>query len=327
MNETEKTTPWWATLVAAIVASILSVTATVIFMRGGVSIPTGTAAAVPSSSIVTDTLSYIPHILLLFGVLADMFTYEGVYSIPSLIGLLSIPVNFAFQYFWKGIDTIMTTANTMATTPASSSAPKPSAPPSSTVPKTIPTPVRSAVGGGQNRFIGYTGCEVQGFGGLNSDFAPQTLVVTATIFSYYIFDLLNNRGTTSAVGSIVIGLVVFLGQAFAIDFECFKKGRLSSMIRAAAEGMFNGGVAYSVVQSYYPNRLPSSVISGLKSANPKDLSTGADGKLYDSSGRRFVMMDGQAVPDTCGAGSNGSSSDGTSTGGAGTAASSSSCRS
>ena len=30
------------------------------------------------ASLVGDTITYIPHILLLFGVLADMFTYEGV---------------------------------------------------------------------------------------------------------------------------------------------------------------------------------------------------------------------------------------------------------
>lgn len=303
MNETEKTTPWWATLVAAIVASILSVTATIIFMRSGASV---SAPTMPSSSVITDTLSYIPHILLLFGVLADMFTYEGVYSIPSLIGIISIFINFAFKYFWQGVDTIIETTRTLTTTPEA--------------PAVVETnPFR----GGADKFVGYTGCEVQGLGKLNSPYAPQTLVVTATIFSYYIFDLLNNRGATSATASIVIGLIVFLGQGFAIG-SCNEMSMMASMIRSAAEGMFIGGVSYSVVQNYYPNRLPSSVISSLKSANPNDLTTGGDGKLYDSSGQRYVMMGGQAVPDTCGAGSS-TSSDGTSTGGTGTAASSSSC--
>lgn len=318
MSENEKTTPWWATLVAAIMSAILSVTAYIILSKPGSTISTPGLPAMPSTGVLTDTISYIPHILLLFGVLADMFTYEGVYSIPSLIGLLSIPVNFAFQFFWRGVDTIMTIGSSMAKGKPSDA--------SGTPTSSSPEPTAPITGGGKY-FNDYNGCAVQGFEKLSSKYSPQTLVVTATIFSYYIFDLLNNRGTMSAIGSIVVGLVVFIAQGFVIGSCNEGMGTIASLIRSGAEGMFIGGVSYSVVQTYYPNRLPSSVISSLKSANPADLSTGADGKLYDSSGKRFVMMDGQAVPDTCGAGSssNGTTSDGTSTGGAGTAASSSSC--
>jgi len=303
MNESVKTTPWWSTLVAAAVASILTFTVVKLLpATGGVTL----TAPTMTSSVLTDTLSYIPHILILFGVLADMFTYEGVYSIPSLIAIISIPVNYAFTYFWKGIETIRNVTSLGA--------------------ETKPAETNPIKGGAADKFIGYTGCEVQGIGFMNSDYAPQTLVVTATIFSYYIFDLLNNRGTTSAIASIVIGLVVFLGQTFAIGVCTPGVSSIFSALRAAAEGMFIGGVSYSVVQTYYPNRLPSAVISSLKSANPNDLSTGADGKLYDSDNRPYVMIDGQAVPDTCNAGSGSStSSDGTSTGGGGTAAASSSC--
>ena len=46
-----------------------------------------------------------------------------------------------------------------------------------------PNPMRA--GGRPGDFSGnYDGCEVQGFSGLRSKYAPQTLVVTASIFSY-----------------------------------------------------------------------------------------------------------------------------------------------
>jgi len=80
-------TPWWTNLVAVLVTMVVTAYATYRFLvtpalpSASVSPPSGIA------SFFKDTITYIPHILLLFGVLADMLTYQGVYSIPSFIGL------------------------------------------------------------------------------------------------------------------------------------------------------------------------------------------------------------------------------------------------
>jgi uncharacterized membrane protein len=94
--------PWWAVLISAFVFSIAGIMIGIYIFKSGVSVPG--AKPITGSSIVLDTVSYMPHILLLFGVLADMFTLDGVWSIPSLIGILSIFANYVFQYFWKGIE-------------------------------------------------------------------------------------------------------------------------------------------------------------------------------------------------------------------------------
>lgn len=302
MKESEKSAPWWATLIAIAVTAIVSVIGTVWALKGGPTVPTGTPIA---TSVVMDTLTYIPHILLLFGVLADMFTYEGVYSIPSLIGLLSIPVNYVFKFVWAGLNTIMDMGSDLV---ATSSAPPP-------------------MKGGSDRpgedkyFVGYNGCYVQGFKGLASEYSPQTLVVSATILCYYIFDLIKNRGWIAAAASIAVGGALFVGQAFAVG-TCNNVGIVKGMLAALAEGAFVGGVGFSVVDTYYPNRLPSSVVSPFKTPNQRELTTGADGKLYDADGKKYTMVDGVPVLDTCGVGSGSKDSTGTTSGGP---ASSSSC--
>lgn len=314
MNETQKTAPWWATLLAILLTAAVSVAGTVWALSGR---PLPSAGTPGSSGIITDTLTYVPHILLLFGVLADMFTYEGVYSIPSLVGLISIPISYLFAYVWQGIETVLLKTasfftNNGSTPPASTGAGR----------------MRGGGDGSGNPmkisdkyFEGYNGCYVQGFEGLASSFSPQTLVVSATVLCYYIFDLIKNRGWVNATAAIVLGGILYLGQTFAVG-TCNSISPWKGSVRAFTEGAFVGGVAFSVVDTYYPNKLPSSVISNVKAPNKNQLSTGADGKLYDPDGKRYVMVDGAPVLDTCGGANGGRSTDGTSTGGP---ASSSSC--
>jgi hypothetical protein len=314
MNDSDKTAPWWATLLAILLTAAVSVTGTMWALRGGPSVPTAPSVG---TSIITDTLTYVPHILLLFGVLADMFTYEGVYSIPSLVGLISIPVSYLFAYVWQGIATLLLKTSLFFTSSGSPPAP----------------PMKTGGGDGSGMgpmgapdkyFEGYNGCYVQGFEGLASNFSPQTLVVSATVLCYYIFDLVKNRGWVNATAAIVLGGVLYLGQTYAVG-TCKGISPWKGSIRALAEGAFVGGVAFSAVDIYYPNRLPSAVISNTKTPNKNRLSAGADGKLYDPDGKRYVMVDGAPVLDTCGGANGGTTTDGTSTGGSGTAAASSSC--
>jgi hypothetical protein len=60
--------PWWAVLVTALVFSIVSVIGTVVLMRSW--IDTSGAFNMPSAGgLALDTLVYMPHFILLFGVL------------------------------------------------------------------------------------------------------------------------------------------------------------------------------------------------------------------------------------------------------------------
>lgn len=270
-------TPWWASLLAVLITAVVSVLGTAYALGGlsGVSTP-GVSSA---GGIAVDTITYMPHILLLFGVLADMFTYQGVWSIPSLVGLLSVFLNYFMQYFWKGLGELYSSGE-KAVSPA-------------------PRPVAPTVGGALpgSFFKNYDGCSVQGFEGWRTDFAPQTLVVTATVFSYYIFDLVRNRGWANSAASLMIFGLVFVAQTAILDCGGpYSKYRQALM--ALFEGVVFGGSAYGIVQTYSPTRLPSTTISPFPRKDKSELTMGPDGKMYDSDGYPYVILpNGQAVPD------------------------------
>lgn len=274
-------TPWWASLLAVLITAIVSVAGTVYMMRSGASMPSGTGAG---GSFFIDTLTYMPHIILLFGVLADMFTYDGAWSIPSLVGVISIPANFLMQFFWKGLEGLWEKTQEVA---ARGSA----------------TQVAGAVAPG-DFFRAYDGCSVQGFESLATPFAPQTLVITATVFCYYIFDLIRNRGAVNAAAAIVAFGTVFLGQVGVLYATngggCSPDspyGHFTRALMALFEGVVFGGSAYGIVQTYYPTRLPSSTISPFPRRSRADL-TMRDGKMYDSDNYAWIVLpNGQTVPD------------------------------
>jgi len=294
--------PWWAVLVTAFVFAVVGVLAGVYGALPSAPAPDGMGSI---GSMVVDTVSYIPHILLLFGVLADMFTLDGAWSIPSLIGILSIFANYVFQYFWKGIEelgiTVKKTAERAAATPAT-----PGATPAA-------TPSTGGKSGGAKLFDEYTGCTVQGFKGFRSSYAPQTLVVTATVFAYYCFDLIANRGWVNSIAAILGFVLAYVGQVVVIDLQnpvvttgetrtggCNSDGgsAISGGIRALFEGLLFGGVGYGIVQTYAPTRLPSSTISPFPRKSASDLSPGPDGRMYDADGYPYLVLpNGQAVPD------------------------------
>lgn len=287
-------TPWWAALIAVVVTAFASVIGTVVVIKGGIGGEGG--FSMPSAaSILVDTVTYIPHIILLFGVLADMFTYDGVWSIPSLIGILSIFANYVFKYFWIGLDSLIGAGKrAVGAQPSAAST-------------AAPTTGAKRRGGGKGEYFqNYDGCNVQGFESFGSRFAPQTLVVTATVFSYYIFDLVKNRGWLNAVAAIVVGSLFFVAEAFIIG-NCPPPsdgvvsepiGAFGQMLRALAEGITFGGTSYAIVQTYYPQRLPTSVMSPFPKRSKDELTPGPDGKLYDADGYPWIVMpNGQTFPD------------------------------
>lgn len=304
----ESTVPWWSLLIAI----VLSAVATYLAVGQG-SKPTLGSVSVPSvGSLATDTISYIPHVLLLFGVLADMFTYQGVYSIPSLVGLLSIPLNWVFKYFWIGFfDTTRKLGEILASTPKTGGASTPGTPnfagwapadpPPSLFRRTTGTSTGTDAPKSSSFFKDYDGCTVQGFAWAASPYAPQTLVITATIFWYYILDLILNRGWVNATAAIVSFAIIFLAESAVVGDCAFDGVKINKYVRAlmaASEGLLFGGSAYAVVQAYFPNFLPTSAIYPFPKVNVRDLKKNAAGQYVDGEGRPYIQLpNGQMIPD------------------------------
>lgn len=281
-----KDVPWWGALILAILTSLVSVIATIYYLRGS-------AIAVPGAPpglglIFTDAITFLPHILILFGVFADIFTLQGAYSIPSLIGLLSIPLHYVFQFLWSGVAAFIgDIMKLIATVPAASSTPLFSG--TNTGASVGRTPI---VGGAMSA---WNGCEVYGFQGLQSPYAPQGLVVTATIFWYYLLDLSMNRNPLDTVATALAFPLFFGLQIWQLSScEKFSESVAAKSAIALVEGLIIGGTGYGIIQSSIPDRLPSSVLPTVPRLS--SMTKNSDGSYTDSSGNQYVIgPDGRPI--------------------------------
>ena len=275
-----KDVPWWGALILAVCTAIVSVIGTILFLRGQTTVP---GAPPGFGMLFTDVITFLPHILILFGVLADIFTLQGVYSIPSLVGLASLPVHYIMQFLWSGVSAFLGDVYTLAMT----APPGPAAPPMFTG---VSMPAR---GGAMSA---WAGCEIYGFEGLKSPYAPQGLVVTATIFWYYVVDLLMNRNPLDSIATILAFALFFGLQVMQLKTCDNMVG--STLIKSAialAEGFIIGGTGYGIVQGSAPNRLPSAVLP--QGPSLASLTKNADGSYSDSFGVVYIVgPDGRPIP-------------------------------
>lgn len=267
-----KEVPWWGALILAICVSIVSVVATAYAMRPnapGVTTPRGIGA------LFTDSITFLPHILILFGILADIFTLQGAYSIPSLVGLSSIPINGALQYFWRGIAGLLAGAYTIITS--------------------SPAPAEGQAGGAVE---GWNGCEIKGFEFLSSEYAPQGLVVTATVFWYYLLDLLMNRDPMDSSVTWIAFILFFGLQAMQLkDCSNMAGSFFIKTFISLVEGFFIGGVGYGIVQATIPSRLPSSILP--QGPSLASLTKNSNGSYVDAAGHEYIIgPDGRPIAKT-----------------------------
>ena len=266
--------PWWGAFILAVLTSIVSVIGTVYFMNG--MRPTAPGAPPGMGQIFTDIITFIPHILILFGVLADIFTLQGVYSIPSLIGLASLPLHKLAEYLWLGIATVLNDVYRIAMTKREAAS----------------SPVAPTSGGAMSA---WSGCDVYGFEYFHSRYAPQGLVVTSTIFWYYLIDLFMNRNILDSVAGI-LAFILFFGLE-VMQLKACKDFTDSVWIKAfiaLSEGFFIGGVGYAIVQGSAPNRLPSSVLP--QGPSLASLTKNADGSYSDATGEVYIVgPDGRPI--------------------------------
>ena len=142
---------WWQGLILAISSAIIGV-------AGAVAVIKGTGASTGSGpSWAMMILRFVPHFLMLFGILADAFTYEGVYWTGTMVGVVSIFAGPMLDYIGKGFMGLAAKLFSKGTPPP-------------------PT------GGGE-----YPGCEIMSETAVATG-SPQTLTVTASILSYYIHE-------------------------------------------------------------------------------------------------------------------------------------------
>ncbi len=219
---------WWQGLILAASSALLGVIVTIL-AKSGSTVP----GAAPSWVMLV--LRFVPHFLLMFGVLADAFTYEGVYWTGSAVGIAAIPLG-----------SLLARAFTQL----------------ARIPGLVMGTKQAGGGGGFGMKGGvdglYPGCSLTGLDATKG--VPETLVITASILSYYIFDLMFNLSVIDAAGAMTVSMFLFGGQAMAIS-ECMESVGSQSAL-AGLSGLIIGGAAYSVIGYSAPSYLPSNVITG-----------------------------------------------------------------
>jgi hypothetical protein len=295
-----KDTPWWGVVLVAFFVSLISVIATLYLTR-----PIDIAKPAGFGTLLNDSITFLPHILILFGVFADIFTMQGAYSIPSLVGICSIPINFLMGKLLLGLTAMFADIISLAQTRMKGPAlqawwnfrPPAAAAPAAAAPAAAAGTGAGRSGGlrGGGAMSAWDGCEIAGFEFFKSEYAPQGLVVTATIFWYYILDLMINRNPLDSVLSWLAFILFFGLQAMQLK-DCDNMGGsfLIKTFISFVEGFIIGGVGYGIVQSTIPTRLPSAILP--QGPNVTSLKKQADGTYKDDAGNEYIVgPDGRPI--------------------------------
>ena len=264
---------WWQSLILAFACTLAGVIAAVSATSGGVTLPNGEV-----SSWATDLLKLSPHALMLFGLMADAITYDGVYWTSTIVGLSAMPLHPQLEMIVSGLGVVFT--RLMSASPE-----KPSPTTNITIHNGAADAASAAVAApflmmGSARMSGgsgFRGCTILGGDIPKEHKTAESLVVTASVISYFFLDLWLNRGVINAIGVLVLGIVLMGGQAMSIT-QCFKspeeKSLTAGVLYAILFGFIIGGTYYSFFQAFYPVYLPSSVIPLSNTITSLNLDTG-----------------------------------------------------
>lgn len=197
--------------------------------------------------LATKLFLYLPTSLVLFGFIADAIQEEFRYSIASIVGILSVFANslvgFLINLFIKSPTSILTTG---------------------------------------------AGCTVPGFEALESVFAPQGIVLPASIFTYFFIDFGLNRPPSENIGTAVLFGVYLITHIIVLwSSNCFIKYYWTNPIITILLALFIGGslgaIAYGVVRSISPQKLPSSSNTSIIDSGPTKKIVGPGGTLVGST--------------------------------------------
>jgi hypothetical protein len=285
-----KDVPWWGALILAILVSIVSVVGTLYYLKPlDVKNP-----ATGFGPLLNDSITFLPHILILFGVFADIFTMQGAYSIPSLVGICSILINFLMKFVLDGVNAVFVDLATLVKSRREATAAGVAAAGAAAA-AAAPFTGTSSGGFRGGAMTAWDGCEIKGFEYFKSDYAPQGLVVTATIFWYYLLDLMVNRNPLDSVLTWLAFILFFGLQAMNLkDCEKMKESFFVKTFIAFAEGFVVGGIGYGIVQTTIPTRLPSAILP--QGPNITSLTKQPDGTYKDSVGNEYIVgPDGRPI--------------------------------
>jgi hypothetical protein len=249
---------WWQGLILAASSALIGVVVA-IYIKGGGSAPGG------APNWAMTILHFIPHFLMLFGILADAFTYEGVYWTGTAVGVLAIFVGpliaGAFTQLGK-----------------------------------IPEYLSQRGGRQRGGEDGYPGIKLTSMD--NPGGTPETLVITAAILSYYIFDLMFSISVLDAAGAIVAGVFLFGGQAMSISKEMGDSPGLTATLAGLAGSIIGGG-SYTALNSWAPQYLPSNVLVGSATSGggaTRGTGSGPGRQGLGMSSGNTPLADGSGVP-------------------------------
>lgn len=251
---------WWQSLLLAFACTLAGVIAAVMATTQQID-----ASGAAVSSWVNDLLKLVPHALMLFGIMADAITYNGVYWTSTIVGLSAMPLHGQLEYILNGLVILFEKMMAGLSGPAPGDAVKKEG---------------GGARGGAPPPAPFTGCGIMGGTIDPTHRTAQSLVVTASIISYFFMDLWLNRGIINALGVLTLGILLMGGQAMVIS-DCFKPGDKSltaGVLYAMVFGVIIGGSYYAFFQSFYPMYLPSTVIP--LSNTISDLSISDTGFVY-----------------------------------------------
>jgi hypothetical protein len=93
---------WWQSLILAFACTLAGVIGAVMASTGGTTLPGGEI-----STWATDLLKLIPHAMMLFGLMADAITYNGVYWTSTIVGLSAMPLHNPLESILSGLFSIV----------------------------------------------------------------------------------------------------------------------------------------------------------------------------------------------------------------------------
>jgi len=252
---------WWQSLLLAFSCTLTGLIAAYSAMTGMGS----TGDASPKASWVKDLLKLTPHALLLFGLMADAITYDGVYWTSTIVGLSAAGLHSSLEYLMESLLNFWSNFMGLAKSAKNAVARATGAPAAAAEPAVAAV---SAVAAAAPPSTGteYNGCTVTGETLMTPGHkTAQTLVVTAAVISYLFMDIWFNRGIMNGIGTLVLGTLLFAGQAMSIQPTCFpesdtKRSLTSGVLYGMLYGTIVGGSFYAFFQGLYPMYLPSTVI-------------------------------------------------------------------
>ena len=237
---------WWQSLILAFACTLAGVIGAVMASTGGTALPGGEI-----STWATDLLKLIPHAMMLFGLMADAITYNGVYWTSTIVGLSAMPLHNPLESILSGLISI---AERFTTSKDEEKKPQE---------LNLKISMDPQTGKGRRMFGGgFSGCSILGGEIEKEHKTSESLVVTAAIVAYFFLDLWLNRGMINALGILVVGIVLMGGQAVSIS-DCFtrqSKSLTAGVLYALLFGVIIGGTWYSFFQAFYPMYLPTTVI-------------------------------------------------------------------